>query len=356
MAETRIFVLAAVLAFAGCSDSSAHPDPAKSGKPSASASSSAAAPAGELKELDTSALTPNEKKELYDQLNSTLAPCPEVPVSLFQCIGEKRDCKACLPGAEFLLKQVRAGRTKSDREKAFTGRFDPKAVSKLEIADSPFRGPEKATVTIVEWADFECPVCLAYAPLLDSMVERFPGQVRLVYKFYPLSAHKNGDIAARAGVAGLAQGKFWEMHDALFANQNNNDRTGVEGLAKKLHLDMTQFKKDLTDDETTNRIDRDKKQADDLNLDGTPFIWIDNRKFDLDQVVNPPQDLEAWVKLDIELAGQKPNPPSKNYRDPSGASSAEPDASAAPAVAPSASASAAAGASSATPAASAKPH
>ena len=104
--------LVATLAL-GCSDKPARPGPDKS-----AAASGSAAPGGgaELKELDTSALTPNERKDLYAELNSTLAPCPNVPVRLYQCVAEKRDCKSCLPGAEFLLRQVRAGHGASDRE------------------------------------------------------------------------------------------------------------------------------------------------------------------------------------------------------------------------------------------------
>ncbi len=340
---------------AGCGTTNATPD--KSAAPASSGSAKAPA-GGDIPGVDTSTLTPNEKRDLLAQLGELIAPCPNTPVKLGECVAEKRDCKACLPAAQFLLKQVRAGRAKADRATAYTDRFDPKMVKSIEIADSPFKGPEDAVVTIVEWADFECPYCLIMSPMLDSLVERFPGQVRLVYKFYPLSGHKNGEIAARAGVAALDQGKFWEMHHALFDNQGKNDRAGLVGLAKELKLDVTQFKKDLADDETMNRIERDKKQADALGLDGTPLIYIDGRKVVLEQLANPYDDLEAWVKLDIEMAGKTPNPPSKAWGPPdaphpggsgeaagsaapaaSGAPSAPaaPSSSAAPAAAPSAS-------------------
>ncbi len=305
---------------------------------SSSPSSSATVASTDMSGVDTSTLTPNEKKELMTQLGDLLAPCANTPVKLGECITQKRDCKACLPAAQFLLRQVRAGRPKADRATAYTERFDPKVVKTIEIADSPFKGPEDAVVTIVEWADFECPYCLIMSPMLDSLIERFPGQVRLVYKLYPLSGHKNGEIAARAAVAGLNQGKFWEIHHALFDNQGKNDRAGLVGIAKELKLDMAQFKKDIADDETMNRIDRDKKQADALGLDGTPLIYVDGRKVVLEQLANPYEDLEAWVKLDIEMAGKTPNPPSKAWGPPGeaphadGSASAAPSSSAAPAA------------------------
>lgn len=315
---------------AGCSDK-AKASPNK--PPSATASA-------DLGGLDTSTLTPNEKKELLGQLGDLVAPCPNTPVKLSECISEKRDCKACLPAADFLMRQVRAGRPKSERASAYADRFDPKAVKEIDLGDSPFKGPENAVETIVEWADFECPYCLLMSPILDSLVERFPGQVKLVYKFYPLSGHKNGELAARAGVAAIDQHKFWDMHHALFDNQGKNDKAGIMGLAKALDLDIGQFKKDMNDDETSNRIDRDKKQADTLGLDGTPLIYIAGRRVNLEALANPYDDLEAWVKLDIEMAGKVPAKASEKWGPPGGMGSAQPEAppsaSAAPSSAPSA--------------------
>ena len=309
-----------------CSDGTkASPD-----KPGSSSSAKAVTSA-DLAAVDTSTLTPNEKKELLSQLGELVAPCANTPVPLSQCLSEKRDCKACAPAATFLTRLVRAGIPKSERATAYTDRFDPKAVKDIEIADSPFKGPEDAVVTIVEWADFECPHCMLMSPLLDSLVERFPGQVRVVYKFYPLSSiHKDGELAAHGAVAALDQKKFWEMHHALFGNQGKNDKAGILGLAKDLDLDMAQFKKDMNDDETTNRIDRDKKQADALGLDGTPLIYIAGRRVALEALTNPYDDLESWVKLDIEMAGKTPNKASDKFADPTAPGSAKPDAPPAP--------------------------
>src|SRR5688572_1076376 len=112
-----------------------------------------------IPEVDTSSLTPRERREWGGQVSELLAPCPEVPVSIAQCIKEKRSCKACLPAAEFLLKQVQGGRPKKDREDAYQARFDSKKVKTLSTEGSPEKGSPDAVVTIVEWADFECPYC-----------------------------------------------------------------------------------------------------------------------------------------------------------------------------------------------------
>ena len=88
----------------------------------------------------------------------------------------------------------------------------------MPLEGSPSRGPDGAAVVIVEFADFECPFCQKVAPQLDTLWEARKDKVRFVYKFLPLSMHPHGEIAARAAVAAQLQGKFWEMHHALFAN------------------------------------------------------------------------------------------------------------------------------------------
>jgi len=168
-------LLAAVL-FSGstCSKS----DPAETKTPNTPATAEVS-----LKGVDTSSLTPRERREWAAQVSELLAPCPDVPVSIAQCIQEQRACKACLPAAQFLLKQVQAGKPKKDREEAFHIRFDANKVRTIATGGSPEVGSPDAVVTIVEWADFECPFCKMMSPLLDDLVHRFPGQVRLVYKF-----------------------------------------------------------------------------------------------------------------------------------------------------------------------------
>jgi thiol-disulfide isomerase/thioredoxin len=267
----------------------------------------AATPEVTLKGVDTSPLTPRERREWASQVSELLAPCPEVPVSIAQCVSESRPCKTCLPAAQFLLKQVQAGKAKKEREDAFHSRFDAGKTKTLVTEGSPDMGSPDAVVTIVEWADFECPFCRAFYPVLDEMVHKYPTQVRLVYKFYPLQAHAHGEISARAAVAALNQGKFWEMHHTLFENQEHLEQSDLENYAKALGLDLGKFRSDLGSKEIGERLDKDKKQADELGLDGTPFLFINGRYVNLTLLATQ-DDVADWIKLDIELAGQKPMP------------------------------------------------
>jgi protein-disulfide isomerase len=265
------------------------------------------APEVALSEVDTSSLTPRERREWAAQVAEVLAPCKDVPVSIAQCVREKRPCRACLPAAQFLLKQVQAGKPKKDREDAYAARFDPSKVKTIVTEGSPELGAPDAVVTMVEWADFQCPHCRALAPLLEELVHRFEGQVKLVFKFYPLSGHPRGEPAARAALAAQNQGKFWEMHHLIFENQVALEQADLEKYAKQIGLDMAKFRADLTSKETGERIAKDKNQADGLGLQGTPLLYIDGREVDLSLLATD-SDLEDWVKLDIELAGKVPRP------------------------------------------------
>jgi protein-disulfide isomerase len=281
-----------------------------------------------IKEIDTSSLTPRERREWTAQIGELLAPCPDTPVSIAQCAAEKRACGSCLGAAEFLLRQVQAGKPKKDREAAFHDRFDPAKIKTLVLDGSPEKGPADAAITIVEWADFECPFCRLMSPLLDQLVSRFDGQVRVVYKFYPLGAHPHGMAAARAAVAAGDQGKFWEMHHLLFENQTRLELADLERYATQLGLDLPKFKAAMVAKSTEERIEKDKKQAEGLGLEGTPFLFINGREVGLERLNNPYDDLEAWVKLDLELAGHSPKPrPAATGKD-----AAAPAPSAAPSV------------------------
>jgi len=294
----RISLLAAVVLLAGSTCSK--PDVGEA-KPAATPEVSVS-----LKGVDTSSLTTRERRDWAAQVSELLAPCPEVPVSIAQCVSEGRPCKTCLPAAQYLLKQVQAGKAKKEREDAFHARFDTGKTKTIVLDGSPEIGSPDAIVTIVAWADFECPFCRAVYPVLDELEKKYPSQVRIVYKFYPLGAHPHGEIAARAGVAAMLQGKFWEMHHVLFENQERLEQTDLEGYAKKVGLDVAKFRADLGSKEVGDRIERDKKQADELGLDGTPFLFINGRYVNLQLLAVPAEDIQEWVKLDIELAGQKP--------------------------------------------------
>lgn len=246
-----------------------------------------------LEGVDTGGLTPREKKEWGLYVTEFLSPCQSVPVPIAQCVQEKRACAKCLPAAKYVLRGVKDGLTREQIEKSYKGRFEPDKVKNVPIDGSPVKGPENAPITIVEFADFECPHCAEVAPLLDKVAESHKNDVRLVFKFYPLPGHPHADIAARAGIAAMNQGKFWEMHHALFTNQRHLEQTDLDSYAKELGIEVSRFHADMQASATADRITKDKKLGEDLQIGGTPTIFINGRLFD------GRQDMNDWISLEL---------------------------------------------------------
>ena len=92
---------------------------------------------------------------------------------------------------------------------------------KLPVAGSPVTGPADAAITIVEFSDFQCPYCIQAVPEMEAMLKVFPTQVKLIFKQFPLEIHSDAYRAATAALAAQKQGKFWEMHYALFAHHDD---------------------------------------------------------------------------------------------------------------------------------------
>lgn len=269
----------------------------------------------DVKGVDSSALTARERTEWSDDVSHLMAPCPDQAVPLAQCVNESRPCRACLPAVHFLLERVQRGMTRSQVEAAYRDRFAPEGVKNIDLSDTPSRGPAGAPIVIVEFADFECPACGAMRPVLDEVIDEHKDKIRFFYKQFPLSMHPNAEKAARASVAAMRQGKFWEMHHLLFENQTQLSTENIEKFAQSIGLDLAKFRQDRDSEATADFVAKNRKQGEALSLTGTPSIFIDGRKFESDGG-QPKDELEAWIQLELELQGQ--------------AGSAAPKASAAP--------------------------
>jgi protein-disulfide isomerase len=228
--------------------------------------------------IDTSDLIPRERHEWSKHVSEFLAPCPEVAVSIAQCVRERRACEKCVEAAEFVKKAVRDGMSSEQVERLYHARYDP--VQTIPLDGSPSRGPEAARVVIVEFADFECTHCAQAAPTLEEIWKRHEREVRFVFKYLPLSIHPHAELAARAAIAAQAQGKFWEMHDVLFANQRRLERGDLDAYARAMQLDLDRFNADFDSPATNERLRRDREIADLLKIRGTPTLYINNRLYE----------------------------------------------------------------------------
>ena len=144
-------------------------------------------------------------------------------------------------------------------------------------ADGPSRGPAGAKVTIVEFSDFQCPFCGRAVATLRELTDAYPNDVRIVFRHNPLPFHKDAPLAAEAAVAAGAQGKFWEMHDLLFAEQRDLSRAAMERHATELGLDMAKFRAALDNHAGQSRVDADLALGKKIGVTGTPIFFIDGR-------------------------------------------------------------------------------
>lgn len=149
---------------------------------------------------------------------------------------------------------------------------------KIDVKKSPFLGPANAAVSIVVFDDFECPYCAKAVPLLKQVQGAYPKQAKLVFKNFPLKMHRNAEAAAIAGLAADRQGKFWPLHDLLFANYNKLNPQKIVDLAKQAGLDMAQFEKDRRDPKLKQQVQDEIREGQRIGVRGTPTLFINGRR------------------------------------------------------------------------------
>ncbi|MBI5078152.1 MAG: thioredoxin domain-containing protein [Candidatus Yonathbacteria bacterium] len=144
------------------------------------------------------------------------------------------------------------------------------------------KGSKAPKATLVEYSDFQCPACGAYYPLVEEIFAEYKDRISFTYRHFPLPQHKNALAAAYASEAAGNQGKFWEMADLLFKNQNEwsestTAQTIFEGYAQKLGLDMAKYKTDVKSDAVKARVERGRKSGQLSAIDHTPTFFINGK-------------------------------------------------------------------------------
>jgi protein-disulfide isomerase len=151
----------------------------------------------------------------------------------------------------------------------------PPDLPRVEVAaKGPSRGPDNATVTIVEFSDFQCPYCGRVFPTVEKLMKDYDGKVRLVFRHFPLSFHPNAEKAAEAAVCAQDQGKFWQMHDKMFTNQQKLAVEDLKSFAKDIGLDQGKFDKCLDSGEKAAAVSADEKDGEQAGVSGTPAFFI----------------------------------------------------------------------------------
>jgi protein-disulfide isomerase len=157
-------------------------------------------------------------------------------------------------------------------------------------------GPRDAKVKVVIFSDFQCPFCAQATSTVNVIRHNFPDKVQLVFRQFPIPFHEHAQLAAEASLAAADQGKFWQFHDKVFANQRAIARENLEAYAREVGLDMARFKNALDKGTFRSAVDADYALGKTVNVEGTPTMFLNGT------IVQRTDDAPAVVAaIDAEL-------------------------------------------------------
>jgi len=184
---------------------------------------------------------------------------------------------------------------------------DPTLQAKIPLvqADDHTRGPKNAPITIIEYSDFQCPYCAMVAPVMEQLAERYPDDLLIVNRHFPLNSHPNSLLMAYASEAAALQGKFYEMEKVIFASQDQwagsdaeTARKWVIEQAGTLGLDTAKFQSDLDSQQVKDRVQRNLDEATAAQLPGTPFLFINGLPYQSDMSLDGLTGIVELFKLE----------------------------------------------------------
>lgn len=165
--------------------------------------------------------------------------------------------------------------------------------------------PEDAKVTLVEYADFQCPACRNYFPLIRQLEKDFGDKLLVVYRFFPLTQiHQNAMLSTQAAYAASKQNKFWEIHDVLYENQtlwanSSNAKDLFIEYAKKINLNVSQFINDLNSDATKKFVNNEENSAISIGVNATPTFFVNGN------MIQNPQGTKAFKQIIQDALNKK---------------------------------------------------
>jgi predicted DsbA family dithiol-disulfide isomerase len=155
--------------------------------------------------------------------------------------------------------------------------LEPRRIE-IDLANATWKGNEDAPITVVEFSDFQCPACQGFNPTVSQLLKAYPEQVRVAFLQLPLrSIHPKAQKAAEASLCARDQDKFWEMHDAMFADQRKLEVADLKASARQIGLDGEKFDACLDGDTYKAVVDADFNQATALGATGTPSVFVNGR-------------------------------------------------------------------------------
>ena len=245
--------------------------------------------------VDLSKLDEMARKIFFRVVNSEASVCGKAQ-SLLASAKKDETCRRSLNAVKYVARLADQGYTQSEIGEALEKRYRSTDAKFIDVSEAPMEGNPNARVTLVEFADYECPHCKRFQPVLRQILDEFRKEIRIYFKHYPLPQHTNARLAAEAAVAAQKQGKFWPYQDKLWENQDNLTPAEMEKFGKEIGLDLTKFRADLDDAKTKARVQKDRTDGITLGLSSTPTLYINGREY---TDAKDTESLREWIKEEI---------------------------------------------------------
>jgi protein-disulfide isomerase len=239
--------------------------------------------------VDFAGLTVAKKTAALNALRKQECSCG-CEMKVAECRVKDPNCSFSRGLASVTVGAIKAGKTETaaiaeSKASKFGSRPAPKLLEDpvpIPTLGSPVTGAANARITLVEFSDFQCPYCSKAVAQINATLKAYPNDLKLIFKQYPLDSHPQASISAAASLAAHAQGKFWPMHDVMFANRQKLSRQAILGWAKDIGLDMKRFTADLDSEAIRKAVLRDQADGDKAGVEGTPTVFLNGQKYNGD--------------------------------------------------------------------------
>ncbi len=301
MSKALLALLCAPLLMGGaCEKKSATADPGVVAAMDHSGSGSAGMADGPVDKtplpgIDVGALSAERQESFYRLVGSLSSPCGKAH-SLRTSFTSDTSCKRAPFAVRYIKSLEEDEINEAQIREAYEAKYKPNPQKlTIDVAKAPHAGATGAPIKLIEFFDYGCPHCAAFKPMMEKVVADENGKVVEYFMMFPLEKHPDSKSAAQAALAAAQQGKFKEMHDALFDKAPLHDHEHVTGYAKELGLDMAKF--EAAYQAALPQVEADVKQGEAAGVDSTPTLIFNDRKYE-----GPmhPKYIEMWI--DEELA------------------------------------------------------
>jgi protein-disulfide isomerase len=243
-------------------------------------------PADSLPGVDLSGMSEAQKTTVVKILQDRDCPCG-CSMKVGTCRQADPSCSYSAGMADVVITAIKQGKSeqqaRAEAENSKWAHIQPPKVLEdpvaIPVAGAPETGPPNAPVTLVEFSDFQCPYCAAAVPQIEAVLKAYPTQVKLIFKQFPLEQHPQADLAATAALAAQKQGKFWQMHDAMYASQDNLSRASILAMAAHIGLNVKQMEEDMDSTAVRETVVRDVQDGAKAGVEGTPTLFINGQKY-----------------------------------------------------------------------------